>query len=184
MIGVDEVGRGSWAGPLVVCAVRLRTPVVGLADSKLLSKKHRESLFAEIIAGNDYSLGWISADEIDDIGLSASLKLAAAIALEGLNPANEEVIVDGTIQFYPDYANATTLIKADMKVPAVSAASIVAKVLRDRWMENQDNNYPLYGFGKHVGYGTALHKAAVQAYGLTALHRKSFRLPNRKSLLQ
>jgi ribonuclease HII len=184
MIGVDEVGRGSWAGPLVVCAVRLRTPVDGLADSKLLSKKRRESLYSEIISGNDFSLGWVSADEIDDIGLSAALKLAAAIALEGLDPKDEDVIVDGTIQFYPNYQRSTTLIKADMKVPAVSAASIVAKVIRDNWMYAQDTAYPQYGFGSHVGYGTAQHKIAIETYGITSLHRKSFSLPKQKSLLQ
>jgi ribonuclease HII len=185
MIGVDEVGRGSWAGPLVVCAVRLRTPIEGLADSKMLSKKRREELYNKIISSNEYSLGWVSADDIDDIGLIQALKLAAAIALDGLSPTiDEEIVVDGNIQFYPDNANAITIVKADTKIPAVSAASIVAKVIRDNWMESQDSKYPLYGFAKHVGYGTQHHKSAIETYGLTALHRRSFRLPNQQSLLQ
>ena len=185
MIGVDEVGRGSWAGPLVVCAVRLKTPIDGLADSKLLSKKRREALFQQIISTNEYSLGWVSADDIDDIGLGSALKLAAAIALDGLSPTgDEEVIVDGNIQFYPEYAHAKTVIKADMKIPAVSAASIVAKVIRDNWMAEQDIKYPQYGFAAHVGYGTASHKAAIETYGITHLHRTSFSLPKQKSLLQ
>lgn len=184
MIGVDEVGRGSWAGPLVVCAVRLTEPINGLADSKLLSKKRRETLYLEIIKHNDYCLGWVSADEIDDIGLSASLKLAAALALSGLNPQDEQVIVDGTIQFYPSYIQAETLVKADTKIPAVSAASIVAKVLRDEWMAEQEDKYPRYGFSNHVGYGTLQHRQAIETLGLTPLHRKSFSLPKQNSLLQ
>lgn len=177
MIGIDEVGRGSWAGPLVVGAVRLHSVVPGLADSKQLTKKRREQLYEEICAVADVGLGWIAADEIDDIGLSGALRLAAAIALSELDPSDEPVIIDGNSNFLPAYMNVRTIIKADTTVPAVSAASIVAKVARDRWMAQLQLQYPYYDFLHNVGYGTARHRAAITIYGLTRLHRQSFALP-------
>lgn len=175
MIGVDEVGRGAWAGPLLVCAVDLIYPVAGLTDSKKLTKKRREQLAEQIVlAGNPVGFGWVSADELDDIGLSASLSLGAAKALSELD-MNQPITVDGNVQFYPLLTNSQTLIKADLKEPAASAASIVAKVARDNRMAQYAINYPSYGFEAHVGYGTRAHKLAIEAHGMTRLHRKSFK---------
>ena len=176
MIGIDEVGRGAFAGPMVVCAVRcVSGELRGVADSKTLSKKKRELLYAELVQTVEYSLGWVSSDEIDDLGLSSALKLAASKALEGLNPTvNEEVIVDGIVSLFPAYDNEQLIVKADAKIPSVGAASILAKVVRDNRMKEYDALYPEYGFAAHVGYGTLLHKAAIDRYGLSDIHRKSF----------
>lgn len=178
MIGVDEVGRGSWAGPLLVCAARLHKQIIGLADSKTLSAQKRAQLFEDIKQHADVGFGWVSADEIDDIGLSAALKLATAKALTEIDIIdNEEIIIDGTVSFIPGYSNVSLLPKADMKFPVVSAASIAAKVTRDARMIEYAQQYPGYGFESHVGYGTRQHAAAIGEHGVTRLHRKSFRLP-------
>ena len=179
MIGIDEVGRGSWAGPLVVCAARLNKPINGLKDSKLFSKKRREELFVHIEKNCDIGVGWVSADEIDDIGLSAALYYAAGCALAELSPTSEEVVIDGSIQLLPAYEASTVRIKADNTVPAVSAASIYAKVIRDNWMCSQDSVYAAYDFWHNVGYGTLRHRKAIEQYGITPLHRTSFSLPSR-----
>lgn len=179
MIGVDEVGRGSWAGPLVVCAARLHEEINGLADSKALSVKKRKELLPLIIKYADIGFGWISADEIDDIGLSAALKQATTSALLEIGvTAGEEIIIDGTVSFIPDYQYVTLLPKADTKIPAVSAASIAAKVVRDARMNELSQQFPEYGFASHVGYGTRQHSEAIERYGRTNLHRHSFRLPD------
>lgn len=178
MIGVDEVGRGAWAGPLLVCAARLHATVDGLRDSKKLTAKRREQLSSEIIANADIGYGWVGAEDIDLIGLSAALKLATQRALESISPeADEEIIIDGTINFAPQYSAVVTAVKADDTYPCVSAASIVAKVARDAYMNRLGEDIPAYGFGAHVGYGTKGHSLAIQRHGLTAEHRKSFRLP-------
>lgn len=178
MIGIDEVGRGSWAGPLVVCAARLRQPVIGLVDSKILTRQKRLQLNAIIAKHADIGLGWVSADEIDDIGLSSALKVATAKALLELTVEHDEqIIIDGTVSFIPDYPNCTMVPKGDQTVPAVSAASIVAKVARDKRMYEYAKQYPEYYFENNVGYGTMQHRAAILQYGTVAIHRSSFRLP-------
>lgn len=179
IVGIDEVGRGPWAGPLVFGAVVLgSTPIEGLTDSKKLSKKRREAL-SDVILANAASvgLGWVSAAEIDEIGLSPALTLACRRALEAITVPYEQIIIDGTINFLKDTGKGpyvTTLAKADLLVPSVSAASIVAKVARDRYMAMQDDVYPGYQFGAHAGYGTAAHRQAIADLGITPLHRKSF----------
>lgn len=179
ILGIDEVGRGPWAGPLVVGAVVLGgIKIEGLTDSKKLSKKRREQL--DIIIRRDaigYGLGWVSANEIDTIGLSASLVVATRRAVEHVKAPYHEIIIDGTVNFLKDTTKGqyvTTLKKADLLIPSVSAASIIAKVARDQYMTDQDLVYPGYNFKAHVGYGTAVHSAAINKLGVTPLHRLSF----------
>lgn len=179
ILGIDEVGRGPWAGPLVVGAVVLGdTPIDGLTDSKKLSKKRRVELDILIRQhASGYGLGWVHADELDEIGLSAALATATRRAVEAVRAPYHEIIIDGTINLLAgtrkgDYV--TTLKKADLLIPSVSAASIIAKVARDAYMYEQDDVYPDYKFASHVGYGTAAHRAAIETHGVTPLHRLSF----------
>ena len=179
ILGIDEVGRGPWAGPLVVGAVVLgEKSVEGLTDSKKLTKKKRDALDSLIrrdAAG--FGLGWVPAHELDEIGLSAALRLATIRAVEQVKAPYHEIIIDGTINFLKETAKGkyvTTLPKADLLIQSVSAASIIAKVARDNYMTLQDVAYPGYGFGSHVGYGTAAHRLAIDALGVTPLHRLSF----------
>jgi ribonuclease HII len=179
ILGIDEVGRGPWAGPLVVGAVVLGgADISGLTDSKKLSKKQREKLDIEIREkASGIGLGWVEAGEIDEIGLSQALKLATRRAVEQINVTYHEIIIDGTINFLAETSKGkyvTTLKKADLLIPSVSAASIIAKVARDNYMVVQDELYPGYGFKNHVGYGTAAHQAAINNLGVTVLHRLSF----------
>lgn len=176
IIGVDEVGRGAWAGPLLICAVLYTNHIDGLRDSKKLSKNKREQLAAKIVKYNKVGYGWVSSDEIDDHGLGPALKMAAARALVDLDYDNEEIITDGNVNFYDYLINSKYIIKADDTVPAVSAASIVAKVTRDLRMQYFDELYPAYDLSKNVGYGTASHKKAIELNGLCPLHRKSFKI--------
>ena len=180
ILGIDEVGRGPWAGPLVIGAVILPDVFsTQLTDSKKLSPKKRTELAAII---NDQasatSLGWVSAQELDQIGLSEALKLATRRALEQISAPFHEIIIDGTVNFLkstPLEHHVTTLKKADLLIPAVSAASIIAKVARDRYMADLISIYPHHGFEKHVGYGTPAHRTAIITHGLTPEHRHSFR---------
>lgn len=180
ILGIDEVGRGPWAGPLVVGAVVLPEThtLDGLTDSKKLTAKKRATLNEEIKSqALGWGLGWVPAEEIDEVGLSAALKLATIRAVEAVTAPYHEIIIDGTINFLKETNKGTyvtTMPKADLLVPAVSAASIIAKVARDTYMEEQALVYPGYGFESHVGYGTAKHSAALKDYGVTPLHRKSF----------
>lgn len=180
ILGIDEVGRGPWAGPLVVGAVVLgREDIPGLTDSKKITKKKREELdilIREKVAG--YGLGWVHASEIDEIGLSAALRLATIKAIECIKTPYHEIIIDGTVNFLADTSKGkfvTTIPKADLLIPSVSAASIIAKVARDNYMSAQDKKYRDYGFSSHVGYGTARHVKAIKDYGVTPLHRLSFK---------
>lgn len=179
ILGIDEVGRGPWAGPLVIGAVVLGgMQIEGLTDSKKLSKKRREMLDAEIREkASGFGLGWVSAVEIDAIGLSAALRLATRRAVEQVHATYSEIVIDGTINFLDGTTKGeyvTTMKKADLLVPSVSAASIIAKVARDRYMSEQDSVYSGYKFASHVGYGTAVHRAAIEKFGVTPLHRLSF----------
>jgi ribonuclease HII len=180
ILGIDEVGRGPWAGPLVVGAVVLpdEHTIEGLTDSKKLSAKRRRELDAMIRQqALGFGLGWVHADELDNIGLSAALRLATKRAVEAITTPYHEIIIDGTINFLQDTNRGrfvTVLPKADLLIPAVSAASIIAKVARDQFMHEQDALYPGYGFASHVGYGTATHRKVLEAQGVTPLHRTSF----------
>jgi ribonuclease HII len=179
ILGIDEVGRGPWAGPLVVGAVVLGGETIeGLTDSKKLSKKRREAfdvIIRKQAAG--YGLGWVDASELDEIGLPAALRLATKRAVEQISTPYHEIIIDGTINFLANTSKADyvkTMPKADLLIPSVSAASIIAKVARDTYMAEQDSIYGGYNFASHVGYGTAAHVAAIEKNGVTPLHRLSF----------
>lgn len=176
IVGLDEVGRGCWAGPLVAGAVLLQTPIAGLKDSKLLSRKQREHLDGEIrIQAVGFGLGWVSAAEIDEMGLTAAVRVAMERALAGITAPFERIIIDGNFNFFQHLPNSEAIIGADNKIPAVSAASIIAKVARDHFMARMANRFPGYHFDKHVGYGTAAHRAALKAQGICELHRRCFR---------
>lgn len=189
ILGIDEVGRGPWAGPLVVGAVVLPngTTIEGLTDSKKLSAKRRQML-DEVIRKEavGWGLGWVHAEELDEVGLSEALRIATIRAVEAVSAPYHEIVIDGTINFLKETNKGqyvTTLAKADFLIPAVSAASIIAKVARDAYMEKQAEIYPEYGFASHVGYGTAKHQQALTTHGVTVLHRKSF-VPIKKLLGQ
>lgn len=179
ILGIDEAGRGPWAGPLVVGAVVLGGAAIdGLDDSKKLTKKKREALEPIIHQqAAAWALGWVSAHELDEIGMSAALQLATKRAVEQIHAPYHEIIIDGTVNFLRDTNKGkivTTLPKADALIPSVSAASIVAKVARDRYMTELGEKYPAYGFRQHVGYGTAKHRAAIAEFGVIDEHRLSF----------
>lgn len=190
ILGIDEVGRGPYAGPLVIGACILgdwqnsenAEWIEKLTDSKKLSAKRREELYVLIkekaLAA---ATGWVNSTEIDEIGLSEALRLATRRAVEQIQKTKvpfSEIIIDGTINFLAGTKlekYVSTLKKGDFLVKEISAASILAKVERDNYMMKLDAVYPEYGFGKHVGYGTTVHQKAMEEFGLTPEHRRSFR---------
>lgn len=177
-VGIDEVGRGCWAGPLLVVAARSKGLLPeGLADSKLLSKKQRESLFDAIKSTCDLGEGWVQPEEIDELGLTRAMKLGVSRALMALGVSpNDAIIMDGLINYCPDeFENVEAIAKADQTEPIVSAASIYAKVTRDNHMMRAAQFHPFYGFEKHVGYGTALHQNALKVHGVSKIHRRSYK---------
>lgn len=190
ILGIDEVGRGPYAGPLVIGACILgdwqnsenAEWIEKLTDSKKLSAKRREELYVLIKEkALATATGWVSSAEIDEVGLSEALRLATRRAVEQIQKTKvpfSEIIIDGTMNFLvgtklENYVS--TLKKGDFLVKEISAASILAKVERDKYMAELDAVYPEYGFGKHVGYGTAAHQKAMEKFGLTPEHRRSFR---------
>lgn len=178
-IGIDEVGRGCWAGPLVAAAVGFDnaiTPPVGLNDSKKLSPKKRIELTTMIHAATTHiGVGWVWPKEINKLGLTKSVKLAMVRAIKVLQLENASIIIDGNINYLQHLPNTTAVVKADGSVAAVSAASIIAKVARDTYMINIAKKYPQFGFEKHVGYGTKQHVAALKKYGVLSLHRVNYK---------
>jgi ribonuclease HII len=174
--GVDEAGRGPLAGPVVAAAVILDDlrPIAGLNDSKKLSAARREKLFDEIRAkALCCSIAQASVEEIDEINILQATLLAMRRAVEGLRLKPGKVLVDGNRLPVLDVL-AEAIVKGDATVPAISAASILAKVTRDRWCAELDAQYPQYGFAAHKGYGTAEHLAALQTHGACPEHRKTF----------
>lgn len=174
-VGIDEVGRGCLAGPVVAGAVILNKPTDGLKDSKLLSAKQREikevTIKEQALA---IGLGWVEPAVIDEIGLTAAVRLAMERALNQIQIAYDAVIIDGNYNFLAHLPKTKALIKADATVPAVSAASIVAKVARDKYMAGLGIKYEHYEFARHVGYGTALHLERLRLHGISDQHRRSF----------
>jgi len=175
LVGIDEVGRGCWAGPLVAGAVILKEPIEGLKDSKKLGAARREELALLINTQAVVGLGWVDAATIDRVGLTTAVKWAMERALEAIAASYDEIIIDGSINYMLENSKAKAVIKADATMPAVSAASIVAKVARDKYMVEMALRYPQYGFDRHVGYGTALHLERLKTHGVSKLHRQSFK---------
>nr|WP_315464654.1 ribonuclease HII [uncultured Rhodoferax sp.] len=174
--GVDEAGRGPLAGPVVAAAVILDDlrPIAGLNDSKKLSAARRDKLFDEIRAkALCCSIAQASVEEIDEINILQATLLAMRRAVEGLRLKPAKVLVDGNRLPVLDVL-AEAIVKGDATVPAISAASILAKVTRDRWCAELDARFPQYGFAAHKGYGTAEHLAALQTHGACPEHRKTF----------
>ena len=174
--GVDEAGRGPLAGPVVAAAVILDdlNPIQGLADSKKLTALKREKLYDEIRAkALCCSIAEASVEEIDTLNILQATMLAMRRAVEGLRLKPAKVLVDGNRLPVLDVL-AEAIVKGDAKVPAISAASILAKVHRDRWCAEYDREFPQYGFAGHKGYGTAVHLAALREHGACPQHRKTF----------
>ena len=174
--GVDEAGRGPLAGPVCAAAVILPQNAVieGINDSKKLSEKKRNQLFDVIkSAAIAYSVEFVYPDVIDEINIRQATALAMHTAVANLKQHPDFVIIDGNDNIPYDIPY-KYIIKGDAKSQTIAAASILAKVSRDRLMEELDKEYPEYGFAKHKGYGTKAHIEAIQKYGVTEVHRKSF----------
>lgn len=176
MAGVDEAGRGPLAGPVVAAAVILdeMNPIKGLADSKKLTALRREALYDEIRAkALCCSIALATAEEIDSLNILQATMLAMKRAVEGLRLKPHKVLVDGN-RLPTLVILAEAIVKGDALVPSISAASILAKVYRDRWCAEFHLEYPQYGFAGHKGYGTAEHLAALRLHGACPQHRRSF----------
>ena len=174
--GVDEAGRGPLAGPVVAAACILPDNVIidGLNDSKKLSEKKREKLFSEIIQiAVDYSIGLATVEEIEEIIILNAAMLAMNRAIEGLNSKPDLALIDGNTSRGFN-VKTLTVVGGDAISPSIAAASILAKVTRDRMCYDFDKEYPEYGFAKHKGYGTKVHIDAIKTYGVTPIHRPSF----------
>jgi ribonuclease HII len=176
LAGVDEAGRGPLMGPVVAAAVILDDlhPIKGLADSKVLTALRRDKLYDEIRAkALCFSIAQASAAEIDEINILQATMLAMKRAVEGLRLKPAKVLVDGN-RIPTLVIVAEAIVGGDSLVPAISAASILAKVWRDRWCQEMDLAYPQYGFASHKGYGTAEHLAALRQHGACPEHRRTF----------
>jgi ribonuclease HII len=180
--GIDEVGRGPLAGPVVVGAVILDAdrPIAGLADSKILSQKRREFLAEEITSNAlAWSVAWADAAEVDSLNILQATLLAMRRAILGLRLQPTHVDIDGNrlpdLEFGGQKIDGNAVVGGDRLIPAISAASIIAKVRRDRMMLEFDQIYPSYGFRRHKGYGTAEHRDCLSRFGPCPQHRRSFR---------
>ncbi len=174
--GIDEVGRGCLAGPVVVAAVVLkpRTRIMGVADSKLLTAVQRRRLAAQVKSqALAVGVGWISSEAIDAQGLTWALCRAAKLALADLHISYDAILLDGHHNYLAEDCFVQTVIQGDRLSLSIAAASIIAKVARDNYMHAQHRLYPQYGFNNHVGYGTPQHLAALEQ-GLSPLHRRLF----------
>lgn len=174
LCGIDEAGRGPIAGPLVVAGVVLIETIIGLNDSKVLSEKKREKLFDEIIEKSKYHIVFTDAKTIDEKGLSTCLRNSIIEIMENLKKYCDEFLMDGNTTFKIN--DLKCKIKADATVSQVSAASILAKVSRDKYMCDISEKYSKYNFEKHKGYGTKAHVDAIKQYGRSDEHRVSFKL--------
>lgn len=175
--GIDEAGRGPLAGPVVVATVIMPkdSMIEGVNDSKKISANKREIIYDKIIEeAISYSVGIISQNEIDEINILNATKKGLTTAIEGLEIKPDRILVDALNKIDTLGIPYDSIIKGDAKCYSIAAASIIAKVTRDRIMSEWDKVYPQYGFEKHKGYGTKMHIDAIKEYGLTPLHRLSF----------
>ncbi|MEU0988334.1 ribonuclease HII [Streptomyces sp. NPDC005953] len=175
--GVDEVGRGAWAGPVTVCAAitGLRQPPAGLTDSKLLSPKRRNEIAAELETWvTAHALGHSSPEEIDQLGMTAALRLAACRALDALPVRPDAVILDGKHDYLGSPWQVRTVIKGDRSCIAVAAASVIAKVRRDAMMAELPGEFADFAFAANAGYPSPVHRAALEELGPTPYHRLSW----------
>lgn len=174
--GVDEAGRGPLAGPVCAAAVILPEGVIidGVNDSKKLSEKKRESLF-DVIREQalSYSIAYATVDEIEEINILNATMLAMRRAIDGLDIKADYAMIDGN-KIPPIDIDAECIVKGDAKSMSIACASILAKVARDRLLYKYAEEYPMYGFDKHKGYGTKVHREAILKYGPCPYHRKSF----------
>ena len=174
LCGIDEAGRGPLAGPLVMAGVILTKQINQLGDSKILSEKNREKLYDKIVERSRFHLVIVDNDTVDREGISLCLRNGLLEIRDVLNAKGVRFLFDGNSRYGVD--GIATLVKADATVREVSAASILAKVIRDRIMLRYAETYPEYGFDRHKGYGTREHLAAIEKYGYCPIHRKSFRI--------
>lgn len=177
IVGIDEAGRGPLAGPVVVGAVIMKPEsfIEGVNDSKKISEKKREKLYERITEeAIAWSVGIVDQKEIDEINILNATKKALKMAIMNLQVKPERIVVDALEHIDTCGIPYTSIIKGDAKVYSISAASIIAKVTRDRMMREYDEIYPEYGFAGHKGYGTAKHIQALKEFGPCALHRRSF----------
>lgn len=172
LCGIDEAGRGPLAGPMAVAGCILRCGIQGLHDSKKLSESKREALFDLIIRNSTYHVVLVDAHVIDEKGISRALSDSIEEIVHTLQA--DSYLMDGNTNF--GILGLNTLIKADGKIPEVSAASILAKVSRDRKLLKQAKEYPQYGFESHKGYGTKAHIEAIKKHGFCPLHRRSYKV--------
>lgn len=177
VIGIDEVGRGCWAGPTAIGVYKIDLDYEhtdGITDSKKLSELRRDKIFDELEQKNSFKIIFGDVELIDRIGIDKTIEKLIEQAYEQLNNENTFFLIDG--QFTNDFGkNVKKIIKGDSKYYSIAAASIVAKVLRDRHMLEKSIEYPGYGFEKHKGYGTKLHKESLEKYGVLDIHRKSYK---------
>lgn len=175
--GIDEAGRGPLAGPVVVGIVIMRPDsfIEGINDSKKISEKKRELLYEKITEeAIDWAVGIVDQNEIDEINILNATKKALTRAISNLKVKPERILVDALEHIDTCGIPYTSIIKGDAKVYSISAASIIAKVTRDKIMKEYDEMYPQYGFSGHKGYGTAKHIQSIKQYGPCPIHRKSF----------
>jgi len=180
--GVDEVGCGPLAGPVVAACIVLSesTPLEGIDDSKKKSAKARNEIFERLKTNSALGLGIVWPEEIDEINIYQARIKAMREAVFNLNPLPEHVLVDGSIKLELSDISYTNVINGDAVSVSIAAASIMAKVIRDKIMEVYDVDYPEYGFVSHKGYGTKRHYEALAEYGPTEIHRRSFNLKSNR----
>ncbi|MDE1874893.1 MAG: ribonuclease HII [Patescibacteria group bacterium] len=186
IVGIDEVGRGPLAGPVTISACRIpvhfdSSRFKGIKDSKQLSAQKREEWFHRLSEWRskgelDFAHASVSAEEIDSVGIARAIEKAIHVALDALSadPASTKILLDGSLHAPKRFIIQETIIKGDEKIPIISAASIIAKVIRDRYMDTQAVIYPAYGFENHKGYGTDEHRRAIRKLGILPIHRRTF----------